>query len=73
MAEERPDPDFPTDGDVDAVLDEFKGDPRAAIRAILSDLATLAADYGEAVSWGYVRSGRPGSPIQRDRWQTRSR
>jgi hypothetical protein len=50
-----PDP-FPTEADVDAVIEEFAGDPRAAIRALLQDLAVLAADYERDVSKGYARS-----------------
>jgi hypothetical protein len=57
MTGETPDP-FPTEADVDAVLEEFGGDPRAAIRALLHDLAALAADYEASVSKGYVRSRR---------------
>jgi|1186.fasta_scaffold66639_1 hypothetical protein len=57
MTGETPDP-FPTEADVDAVLEEFGGNPRAAIRALLHDLAALAADYEASVSKGYVRSRR---------------
>ena len=46
---------FPSDADVDAVLQEFAGDHRAAIAALLHDVAALAADYGLSVSRGYVR------------------
>ena len=45
-----------------AVVEEFGGDLRATIRALLYDLAVLAADFGAAVSWGYVRGERsPGA------------
>jgi hypothetical protein len=46
---------FPTDENVDQVLAEFGGDPRAAIRALLHDLATLAEDHESKVSRGFVR------------------
>ena len=49
----------PTDAEIDAVIEEFGGDPREAIRALLSDVATLAADYESAVSRGYVRGRAP--------------
>ena len=45
----------PTETEVDAVLGEFEGDARAAIRALLHDLAALAADRALTVSRGYVR------------------
>ena len=35
---------FPTENDIDAVLEEFGNDPRAAIRALLCDLEAFAAD-----------------------------
>lgn len=44
-----------SDEDVDAVIAEFGGDPRQAIRALLHDLAELAADSNAAISRGYVR------------------
>jgi hypothetical protein len=40
---------------VDAVLGEFGGDFRAAIRSLLHDLAVLAGDFTSVVSRGYVR------------------
>ena len=46
---------FPSEADIDAVLAEFGGDARATIRALLSDLATLADDRQENVSIGFVR------------------
>ena len=46
---------FPSETDVDAVLTEFAGDHRAAIRALLHDVAALATDYDLSVSRGYVR------------------
>ena len=49
---------FSTDADVDAALAEFDGDPRATIRVLLSDLATLADDREKSVSTGYVRGRR---------------
>jgi hypothetical protein len=39
----------------DLVLAEFGGDARAAIRALLHDVAILAQDYEVAVSKGFVR------------------
>ena len=50
---------FPTEGDVDAVLYEFKGDAREAIRALLHDLAVLAEDFEGSVSHGFVRGALP--------------
>ena len=50
---------FPAEADIDAVLAEFGGDVRAAIRALLHDLAILAADYEASVSHGYVRGAIP--------------
>jgi hypothetical protein len=41
--------------EVDEVLAEFGGDARAAIGALLDDLATLVADAEEAVSRGFLR------------------
>lgn len=46
---------FPSEADVDVVLAEFGGDHRTAIRALLHDVAALAADYDLSVSRGYVR------------------
>ena len=62
----EPEPGFPTEGDIDTVLDEFDGNPREAIRALLSDLATLADDFEGAVSRGYVRGLGPGMQIKRE-------
>jgi hypothetical protein len=50
---------FPAEADIDAVLYEFKGDAREAIRALLHDLAILAVDYESSVSHGYVRGDIP--------------
>lgn len=50
-----PDDPEPTEGEVDAMVEEFEGDLRAVIRALLHDLALLAADFAGAVSRGYVR------------------
>lgn len=52
MPRTSPEPD---DNDVDAVLEEFGGDPRAAIRALLHDIELLARDHAASVSHGYVR------------------
>lgn len=40
---------------MDAVLAEFEGDARAAIRALLDDIDTLARDHVATVSLGFVR------------------
>ena len=45
------------EADVEAVIEEFGGDARAALRAVLHDLAVLAADYESCVSKGFVRGG----------------
>ena len=58
---------FPTDADVDEVIEEFGGDARQAVRALLHDLAVLAADYDASVSWGYVRGVMPWSTMRRPR------
>ena len=50
---------FPTEADVDAVLEEFGDDHRAAIRALLHDLDVLARDYEASISRGYVRGRMP--------------
>ncbi|GGH18861.1 hypothetical protein GCM10007036_21320 [Alsobacter metallidurans] len=58
-------PTYPTEADVDAIMAEFGGDTRAAIKALLEDLATLADDREASVSAGFVRGrqirivGRP--------------
>ena len=44
-----------TDEEVDAVIAEFGGDPRLAIRALLHDLTQIALDSDAVVSRGYVR------------------
>lgn len=58
MDENSPSSDqpFPTERDVETLLEEFGGDPRAAIRALLHDLDALASDYEAVVSKGYIRS-----------------
>ena len=43
------------ESDIDALLLEFKGDVREAIRALLHDIAILADDRDNSVSYGYVR------------------
>lgn len=50
----------PSEAEIDAVIAEFGGDPRAALRALMSDIRTLAEDRDRAVSRGYVR--RPPAP-----------
>ena len=44
-----------TDEEIDAVVAEFGGDPRLAIRALLHDLTQIALDAEASVSRGYVR------------------
>src|SRR3712207_3327085 len=51
---------WPKEADVDAVLAEFGGDARAAVRALLHDLAVLASDYEGSVSRGFVRGRHRG-------------
>ncbi|MGL4290235.1 MAG: hypothetical protein ACRCVA_28055 [Phreatobacter sp.] len=50
----------PTEAELDAVIAEFGGDLRAALRALMADIRTLAEDRDRAVSRGYVR--RPPAP-----------
>lgn len=50
-----PESSEPSEAEVDAVVAEFGGDLRAAVRALLHDLAVLAADFRQSVSRGYVR------------------
>ena len=53
---QEPDESDPvSDANVDALLDEFGGDPRAAILALLHDIDVLARDFEASVSRGYVR------------------
>ena len=54
-AEEAPLVQDPVSAEVDAILAEFGGDVRAAIAALLHDLATLASDAENTTSRGYVR------------------
>ncbi|MCI4680891.1 hypothetical protein K9U39_01405 [Rhodoblastus acidophilus] len=44
-----------TDEEIDAIVAEFGGDARQAIRALLHDLTQIALDAEAAVSRGYVR------------------
>jgi hypothetical protein len=44
-----------TDADIDAIIAEFGGDYRAAIRALFHDLTQLALDSEAALSKGFVR------------------
>jgi hypothetical protein len=46
---------YPEEADVEAAIEEFGGDARAALRAVLHDLAVLAADYESCVPKGFVR------------------
>ena len=43
------------EAEIDALIAEFGGDSRAAIAALLHDLAVLAMDAYENTSRGYVR------------------
>ena len=57
--------------EIDAVLTEFNGDPRAAISALLHDLTLIIEDAQAAVSRGYVRGRllvfrRPGAQDEED-------
>ena len=65
MQDDAPDPGFPTDADVDGVIAEFGGDMRAAIRALLHDLAVLAGDFDQSVSKGFVRGEIPRFVLRR--------
>jgi hypothetical protein len=64
---------YPAEQDVDVLLEEFGGNARAAIRALLHDVEVLAADYDRSVSRGYVRgkpqllAGRRALQVQRRR------
>jgi hypothetical protein len=56
-----------TEMEIDAVLAEFGGDPRAAVGALLHDLTLIIEDAQASVSRGYVRGRllvyrRPGAP-----------
>ena len=53
MPDDSDDPS--SDALVDAVLEEFGGNPRAAIKALLHDIDALARDFSNNVSRGYVR------------------
>jgi hypothetical protein len=44
-----------TDEEIDAIISEFGGDARQAIRALLHDLTQIALDSEAAVSRGFVR------------------
>jgi hypothetical protein len=44
-----------TDEEIDAIVAEFGGDARLAIRALLHDLTQISLDCEAAVSRGYVR------------------
>ena len=54
----------PTEAEIDAVVEEFAGDLRETIRALLRDLAIVALDHALTVSHGYVR-GRTAPTIRR--------
>jgi hypothetical protein len=63
MAEDPPAIPPVTEDEIDAVLAEAQGDPRAAIRMLLHDLASLAHDADRLVSFGFVRGRAPWSRI----------
>jgi trans-2-enoyl-CoA reductase len=44
-----------SDAEIDQVIAEFGGDAREAIRALLHDLSSLAADQHRTTSYGYLR------------------
>ena len=44
-----------TEEEIDAIVAEFGGDPRQAIRSLLHDLTQIALDSEAAVSRGYAR------------------
>lgn len=50
----EPEPAYPTDDDVDGVIAEAGGDPREAVRMLLTDLDALARDRNASVSRGFV-------------------
>jgi hypothetical protein len=54
--DQKPDPE--AEAAVDALLAEFNGDARAAMKALLHDVDVLARDYHESVSRGFARSKR---------------
>lgn len=53
------------DEEVEAVLAEFDGDPRRAIRALLDDIAALAEDQ-PAPLVDMIGFGVPAEPSRRD-------
>ena len=53
----------PTEAEIDAVIEEFGGDMRAAIRGLLHDLAVFAVAQSQTVSRGYVRGRSVGMAV----------
>lgn len=51
----EPDPFEPTEDEVRAVIEETDGDAVKAVRALLRDLAVMAADADAAASRGFLR------------------
>ena len=45
------------EAEIDELLEEFEGDARKALGALLCDLDTIVADYEATISSGYVRRG----------------
>ena len=65
MSSAEDDRDAAAEEQVDLVLAEFGGDARAAILALLHDVAILAQDYEVTVSKGFVRGEIPRLEITR--------
>lgn len=51
--------EFEGEAEVDALLAEFDGNARAALKVLLHDLEVLARDYSADISRGYVRREKP--------------
>ena len=45
----------PTEAEIDAIIEEFGGDLRSAIRGLLHDITVLTRDRALTVSRGFVR------------------
>jgi len=61
QANSQPDDLVISEDDIDAAIAEAGGDPRAAVRALLHDIAVLALDHARSVSRGYRRQRMFGS------------
>lgn len=53
--EPEPDPFEPSEDEVRAVIEEMDGDAVKAVRALLRDLAVMAADADATASRGFLR------------------